>query len=71
MTCGLRPADEEPVLCGESQGQREQQVQKLGLSEAQDQGAWVWVTGRNGEDSAGPVAGTKEFGEPMKDLGDE
>lgn len=46
------------MVCEESQGEREQQVQMLGLSEAQDQGVWVWVTGRNGEDRAGPVAGT-------------
>lgn len=50
------------VVCGESQGQREQQVQKLGPLEAQEQGAWGWVTGRDGEGHAGPVAGTKVLG---------
>lgn len=73
MTCGLRPAGEKPVLCGVwgEPGAEGAARTEAGPFEAQDQGGWVWVTGRNSEDHAGPVAGTKEFGEPVEDLGDE
>lgn len=64
MACGLRPADEKPVLCGVwgEPGAEGAAGTEAGPSEAQDQGAWVWVTGRNSEDHAGPVAGTRSLG---------